>query len=292
MQSLFNYTTIAASLEKSTRTLHVRLNRPNQGNSINLEMLFELESLLSWVSTRVEVYSIFFDSTSDYFSVGYNVDKLSKQSQNQITKVTEKLQKIVQALIHLPQTVVFDLGNGAQNLAAELALGADIRIASNKTQIQFNHSNLGLTASSCGLSVLTLLVGQMHARNWILGGKEIAHEKLENSGFLFESYDSHSKSNIIHEVLTSIYKQAPVQRIQSKFGLLEMLNGHLDQAMEAERRISKASLMSQDWKTINKSNEEEVEGSEDTFMGSKEMSYAVKLSLVKDGQTDHVDLPN
>ena len=70
MQTLFNYTTISTRLEKTTRTLFVTLNRPDWNNAFRLEMLFELESLLAWCTTRVEINSIFIDSSTPYFSTG------------------------------------------------------------------------------------------------------------------------------------------------------------------------------------------------------------------------------
>ena len=46
MASLFNYNTLKVSLKKETRTLVVELNRPENQNAINTEMIFELEGLL------------------------------------------------------------------------------------------------------------------------------------------------------------------------------------------------------------------------------------------------------
>ena len=51
--------------------------------------------------------------------------------------------------------------------------------------------------------------------------------------------------------------------------------------MKIEKQVSKAALMTEDWK----SSKYVTKTKEDSFMPSKSMSYTVKLSLVKDEPT-------
>ncbi len=126
--TLFNYTTLSTRLEKSTRTLFVTLNRPDWQNAFRSEMLFELESLFAWCTSRVEINTIFIDSCTQKFSTGLELDSLSGMSASQLDKTNTKLQKIIFSMMQLPQTVVMDLGMGTDTLASEFALGADVRI--------------------------------------------------------------------------------------------------------------------------------------------------------------------
>src|SRR5690606_16169284 len=139
MQNLFNYTTISTRLEKTTRTLFVTLNRPDWNNAFRLEMLFELESLFAWCTTRVEINSIFIDSSTSHCSTRLEYDTISRTTAKHLEKVNAIHQKIIFAMMQLPQTVVIDLGEGSETLASEFALGADIRIASKTSEIKFNH---------------------------------------------------------------------------------------------------------------------------------------------------------
>lgn len=275
MQSLFNYQTLNVTLLKATRTLRVELSR-GTSNAINLEMLFELESLLAWASNKVEIRSLFLTSSSELFSEGFNKSHLEKLNENQIVKINEKLQKIVHAMIHLPQTVIVDLKNGASNLGCELSLGADIRIAHQNATVNFNHSNLGLTPGGGGMGLLTAMVGQLNARNWLLSSKEIKVNKLLQTGFLIDTYTKKEEQQfIVEELLENVHSQSPVARIQTKLGILSPFIEQFEKANQLEKRISKATLASGDWK-----NE-----STDESMKAKSMSYSVKLSLVKDEES-------
>ena len=273
--TLFNYTTLSTRLEKSTRTLFVTLNRPDWNNAFRLEMLFELESLLAWCTTRVEINTIFIDSSTAHFSTGLELDSLASLTASQLDKINTKLHKIIFAMMQLPQTVVMDLGAGAETIASEFALGADIRIASEGACISFNHCHYGLVPSAGGMSMLSALVSPAFARTWVLSGNVMTKAALTESGFISELYSSENKNEIISTLLTKISKSAPVQRIQSKLGLFEGLRNQFENGIVLDRKIAKASMVSEDWRS------KKPETETFSFMPAKSMSYSVKLSLIK-----------
>lgn len=279
MQTLFNYTTISTRLEKTTRTLFVTLNRPDWNNAFRLEMLFELESLFAWCTSRVEINSIFIDSSTPFFSTGLEYDTLSGTSAQQLDKINTKLQKIIFAMMQLPQTIVMDLGEGSETLASEFALGADIRICSENARIRFNHGHYGLVPAAGGMSMLSHLVTPAFARNWVLTGKAINKKVLRDSGLISETYDADTRSETIREVLTELSKVAPVQRIQAKLGLFESLRSDFESGIVMDRKVAKASMVSEDWRS------RKPEEKDFNFMPAKSMSYAVKLSLIKNDET-------
>lgn len=282
--TLFNYQTLSTRLEKSTRTLFVTLNRPDWKNAFRLEMLFELESLFAWCTTRVEINSIYIDSSATVFSTGLDLDALSGMSASNLEKINTKLQKIIFAMMQLPQTVIVDLGAGAETLGAEFALGADIRIAQANAQIAFNHSRYGLVPAAGGMSMLSALVTPAHARAWVLSGKVIPLSTLKESGFLADTYTSETRSEMIGRTLDQIQKVAPVQRIQAKLGLFETLRQQFEAGIIMDKKIAKASMVSEDWRS------KKPEASEFEFMPAKSLSYAVKLSLIKSEEREPSNL--
>jgi enoyl-CoA hydratase/carnithine racemase len=281
--TLFNYITLSTRLEKSTRSLFVTLNRPDWNNAFRLEMLFELESLFAWCSTRVEINTIFINSSTPVFSTGFEYEKLAGLSATQLTKINTKLHKIIFAMMQLPQTIVLDLGEGAETLAAEFALGADIRIASKNAKVSFNHCRYGLIPAAGGMSMLSTLIPPTFARNWILTGAAIEEKELTQSGFVSSTYDNNSRDEVICHTLTQISEQAPVQRIQAKLGLFENLRQEMEAGIVMDRKIAKASMVSEDWRT------KKAETKEADFMPAKSMSYSVKLSLIKSEETSTIE---
>ena len=274
MSSVFNYQTLKVRLERSTRTIYITLANSDIENAITMETLFEIESLLAWVTTRVEIHSIFIQSNSSYFSAGYNKNILKKLTVEKLAKFTAKLQKINQAIMLLPQTVIIDLQMGADNIACELATACDIRLANRSCEVRFNHAKLGIVPCSGGIAQLSNIVGNANAKNWLLTGVPIKLNKLENSGYIFQSYTMDNRDETIQSLLKSVHEQAPVQRIQTKLGVTENIRVQTENMLQFERQISKAAMITEDWKEENTENK----------MPAKNMKTAVKLSLVKTEQ--------
>lgn len=270
MTPIFNYQTLDVNLQKETRTLRVTLGKKAH-HHLSLEVLFELESLLAWAMSRVEIHSILIDSHGQFFSKGHDKRVLSNLTEEQITKFNKKLQKITQAIGMLSQIVIVDLQEGARNVACELALAADIRICHRTCKVAFDHTKLGVLPCSGGISHLSSIIGQANTKNWLLSAMDISASKLEQSGFVFDSYTTQTRAEVTQNILESIHDQASVSRIQTKLGISENSREQIEKMMNFERQVSKAALISEDWKEKN------IEDS----MPAKSMKEAVKLTLIK-----------
>ena len=279
-QSIFNYQTLKVRVQKNTKTLFIKFHNDLDNNPITMETLFELETLLGWCTTHIEIHTLFFESSSDMFSVGYNQNILKKLTIDHLSNFTKKLQKINQALMLLPQTVIIDLKMGANNIACELATACDIRIANRACKIKFNHAKLGLVPCSGGVVQLSEVVGHGRAKNWLLTGSTINFSKLEQSGYIFNSYTMDTRDEVVNQLLMDIHEQLPVQRIQTKLAVIENIREKVEDKLTMEKQIAKAAMITEDWRNEN----------QETPMKSKNMKTAVKLSLIKSENNN--ELPN
>jgi len=239
---------------------------------------------LAWCTSRVEINTLFIDSSSAEFSTGLELENLSGLTPAMLDKINSKLQKIIFAMMQLPQTIVIDLGKGSQTLASEFAMGADIRIASRDSKICFNHCHYGLVPAAGGMSMLSTLVSPTYARAWVLSGAPLNETGLTQSGFLNQTYKE-NRNELIAKLLSGIASLAPVQRIQAKLGLFETLRNQFENGIVMDRKIAKASMVSEDWRT----KKPETKDKAFDFMPAKSMSYSVKLSLVKNEETPTIE---
>ena len=251
MSNLFNYNTLLISLNPNTKTLIVRLNRPDVQNAINTEMAFELESVLAWAGSHLEVNSILLSSTSDIFSVGIDPHELNSMDKTRIKKLMTKIQKVIHAMFYLPQTILVDLKNGASGIGAELTLGADIRIANRDSYIEFNHNNQGLTPACGGVGILGAIIPKSFARNWVLTSNKIQTSEMLLSGFILDTYEE--DEDLISNLLSNISKQSQMARIQTKRSLLEFISPILDRVLAKEALFANATMEAPDWKKYSES---------------------------------------
>ena len=273
--SLFNYNTLSVSLDKNTRSLTIELNRPELQNSLNTEMIFELETLFTWLSTHIEIKSIYFTGKGDYFCKGLDDQELAVWSEEKRQKNFEKVQKLIYSMFYLPQTIVVDLKNGCSGLGVELSMGADIRIASSNCTLHFDHLQKGIVPSCGGVGFTNALLGNSIARQWILSSKKVTSQQLLSSQTIIESYTGEST---YMEYLESISTQSEIARIQAKRSLLESIMPEIDRAIKWEKKFSIAGMCTGDWKELAKRGEQASLTSAKEFSSRLKQERAEQLS--------------
>jgi enoyl-CoA hydratase/carnithine racemase len=263
----FNYSTLNVSLCPKTRSVRVALNRPENQNTINIEMLFELESLFGWLTTHLEVKAVVLTGEGDTFSAGFDQEELKIMSEEKMQKYLIRFQKIIAGMLSLPQTIICDLKNGAAGMGIELSSGADVRIMRSSGKLEFNSLKKGWVPCSGGVGLLGFWVGHAKARSWTLCSSTIDGAEALNSGYCLSSYAN--AEDALTPLLTNIAAQAAVARIQTKRSFLEAIMPELTRSFEYETIFSFAALKTQDWKKDQESED---------FIAARDMAKLLKDS--------------
>lgn len=240
---LFNYQTLKATLHRKERSVSVTL----QKNFIDREMIFELESLFGWLARHIEVNALLLTSADKHFCSGLNRDEMFGMDEEALKKHLCRLQKMILALLHLPQTVICDLKEGAAREGVELSLGCDIRIAHKNASLKLDFSGKGLVPVCGTAELLRTLVGEGNCRSWLLVDQPISAEQLLGSGLLHTIYQDKG-TKIISDLLQSTGRQSPLARVQTKRLLLENILPNIERSMQSDLRFCFANLKSGDWK--------------------------------------------
>lgn len=234
---IFNYNTMVTTLLTDTKSLEIKLRT----KFINAEVLFELESILAWSASHHEVQSIFLTCYGEEFIQGFDPEELKSLPEEKIKKLFAKISTIAQSLMCLPQTVIIDMRKGAKGVGIELALAADIRLASKEASFCMNYLACGLTPV-CGLfSFLRPYLNQNVLRSVLLSGKTFNLETFHALGGWCET-DTNQKA-----ILLSIFQQAPVARIQTKRGLLGETFINASAKIQEEQQIFNAVTVTRDY---------------------------------------------
>lgn len=237
---LFNYNTLLVELAPETKSVKVLF----KNEQLNIETLFELESLFAWLTSHLEVTSVLLSSQGEYFGKGFDKEELKLMSEEKLIKYMGRFQKLIQAMVALPQTIICDLKNGAEDLSVEFALGTDIRLINHDGKLHFNFLENGWVPNAGGVSLLSELVGKSHARSWLLSGAKVSSQKLSQSGFVLGT----TQEVGINELLESIAKQSPIARIQTKRALFDTVHKQFDETIHFDTSCALVSLKTEDWK--------------------------------------------
>lgn len=235
---LFNYNTLDVHLVPPTRSLVVTLKRPQVKNAINNEMIFELETLSTWLMEHSEVHSVHFKGRGGYFSCGFDLEEVKACELEALQKLVIRFQKLAHSLFDLPQTLIFDFAAGAAGAGIELASAADIRLCSPEATFHFNQLENALPLN---VGLLGAVMDRSLLRYATLSGVIMSARELVSGGFI------HDVSSVPEKYMKSIAKQSPVARIQTKKSLQEMMKPALDRAKVYDKIVGLGALETKDF---------------------------------------------
>lgn len=141
--SLFSYSTLKTRLYLDEKALEITFLKPN----LTHEVLFELESILSWCKTHVEVHSLVFSGNNQKFIGGFDTQELKNFDAEKVKRLHQKFENILETLSELSQLIIMNLGNGASDQALELALQGDFIFTKKESTLELNHMKQGLIPS-------------------------------------------------------------------------------------------------------------------------------------------------
>jgi enoyl-CoA hydratase/carnithine racemase len=239
---IFSYSSIATTLLTDSKSLEIKF----RNKFINLEALFEFESILTWSASHPEVQSIYITAYGDHFLQGIDPEELKVMPEEKLKKILTKLSTISQSFFCLPQTIIMDLKLGTKGVGLELALAADIRLAKEEALFSFDHLTSGLTPS-CGIfSFLAPYLNQNVMRSLILSGKEF---NVATMNALGGWCDTDLNANTL---VKQVFAQAPIARMQAKRGLLgDNFTHEVNSKIEIERKIFNATVATRDYTQAN-----------------------------------------
>ncbi len=177
-------------LERAGSVATLWLARPDKRNALDAEMMQELGAALDELggdrSVRVVVLrgrGAMFSSGIDHSLLG---SVLAASAETPFLHLHHQLQDTFHRLARLHQPVIAALHGGAVGLACELALAADIRIATADTVMGLPEIAFGIVPDVGGTTRLVRCVGEPRARELVLTGRLFRARTAERYGMVHD----------------------------------------------------------------------------------------------------------
>ena len=186
--------------------LTILINRPKQLNSINLETLFELDSLIKDSILNDEIRLIVLSGHGDKsFVAGADIKELATLNSSQAYKLTEDIHKILNNTIEQSNKPIIAAINGyALGGGLELAMACHIRIASDNAKFGMPEVSLGLIPGYGGTQRLTHLVGKGRALEIMMTGRKIDSKEALDIGLINYVVKQHELRNFVNKFCMTI----------------------------------------------------------------------------------------
>lgn len=169
--------------EDKNGVCYLRLNRPEKLNALNSVLFRALEKELEELETREDIHVIVLSGAGKAFCAGHDVNVLGKEGQDENLNA-----RVVSRLADIDKAVVAVVHSHCYTGGLEVALAADIIIASENAKFGDTHSKFALRPIWGLLQRLPRRVGvsmakDMFCTNRVLSGQEAVRAGLANYCF-------------------------------------------------------------------------------------------------------------
>ncbi len=197
----FSYVDVIISKDIAT----VRLNRPEAMNALNVDLVNELGQKIDDLNDRDDINAIILEGAGKAFVAGadvkFFVDKIKQNSFKEIYDFTAYGHEVLSKLensskVTIALTTGLTLGGGL-----ELALACDYRIGTNKTQMRFPETNIGIYPGLGGTQRTVKICGVEVARYAVLAGNFLNAETANAFGLITHLVDQNYITKTINEII-------------------------------------------------------------------------------------------
>jgi enoyl-CoA hydratase len=162
----------------------IRINRPEQRNSLSAATLNDLDEVFSTLSARDDINAIIFTGTRDVFASGADIRELQTLTSDTALEFARRGQRLFQKISEARQLTIAAIKGYCMGGGLDLALACRIRVASPGAIFAHPGARLGIITGWGGTQRLPALVGAPLAIEMFTTAKRISAEEALEIGLV------------------------------------------------------------------------------------------------------------
>lgn len=170
--------------ERGPHAAVIRINRPEQKNSLSAETLRELDEAFSSLSARDRLDAIVFTGARDVFASGADIRELQTLTPDTALDFAGRGQRLFQKISEARQLTIAAVNGYCMGGGLDLALSCRVRIASHTAVFAHPGARLGVITGWGGTQRLPTLVGTARAVEIFLTAKRLSAREAFDAGLV------------------------------------------------------------------------------------------------------------
>lgn len=235
-------------LEKEGKIALVTINRPKALNALNSETLTELDYVIDEIEKDDEVLAVVLTGAGKSFVAGADISEMKDKNVIEGRKFGILGNKVFRRLESLEKPVIAALNGFTLGGGNELALSADIRLASTKAKFGQPEVSLGITPGFGGTQRLARVIGIGAAKELIFTGKIINADEAYRLGLVNKVVEPEVLLEEAKALANTIANNAPIAVKLSKVAINKGLQTDIDTALSFESEVFGATFSTEDQK--------------------------------------------
>jgi len=227
--------TSTVQVEHTDEISTLTISRPESLNALNTDVLqgliLEVEKLQNRSQLRVLVLK---GAGSKAFVAGADIHSMHQLGPRAIADYVELGQRAMRAIECFEKPVVAAVDGYALGGGLELALAADLILASSKSKLGQPEVNLGIIPGFGGTQRLLLRCGTGAARRLVLSGDIITAEEGFSLGLVDKVFSDEEFEDHLDKYIATLCSKAPLALQEAKRVLRESQQGQLLSGLRME----------------------------------------------------------
>jgi enoyl-CoA hydratase len=230
-------------VEKKEGVCRITFNRPQVLNAFNPTMSEELKAAVKDIANDKAVRVVVITGSGDRaFMAGADIDKTISRWVEMTKKggrVSDEHKTYFSPnmLEDLPQPVIAAINGIAFGMGSEVALGCDIRIASETAQFGQPEIKLGIMCGGGGSVRLTRLVGKTKSMEMCLTGDPIDAKEAYRIGLVNQVVPAAELENAVNAMVKKLVSKGAVALDSTKKSVNAAMEMGLREGVENEKRL-------------------------------------------------------
>ena len=214
------------------------INRPDQLNALNSELITDLDENISRIQERTDIRAIILTGEGEKaFIAGADISEMNLMTKKEALKFSKIGQELTLKIenSHIPIIAAingFTLGGGC-----EFAMACHIRIASVNALFGQPEVGLGLIAGFGGTQRLARLIGKGLAMELLLTGKHIDAKRAKEIGLVNEIYSKEQLYDKSMELAKIISAKTPLAIKQTLLSINQVDNMSINDGLKLENSL-------------------------------------------------------
>ena len=187
------------------------INRPDQYNALNKDILTELDSKLDSIIEDTDCRVIIITGSGDKaFIAGADIQEMLKMNENQAQEFSKIGQDLTIKIEECKIPIIAAVNGFALGGGCEFAMACHIRYATENAVFGQPEVSLGLIAGWGGTQRLPRLVGKGKAMEILLSGQNIKAEEAYSMGLVNKVVPINELIPSVEKLFSAIIKNAPI----------------------------------------------------------------------------------
>jgi 2-(1,2-epoxy-1,2-dihydrophenyl)acetyl-CoA isomerase len=227
-------------IERRDRVLHVAINRPERKNAMSVPLWEELARLLLDFSSNTDDRVMVLTGTNGVFCAGGDISGMASSERGPepgdagVRRMRGTVTAVCLGVHQAPKPIIAAVDGIAAGAGANLALGCDLVLASERARFSEIFIRRGLSMDSGGSWLLPRLVGLQKAKELAFFGEWIEAEEARQIGLVNKVVPTEQLLDEAHGWATRLAEMAPAALALIKQGLNRSFETPFAQTLDDE----------------------------------------------------------